>query len=178
MAGRGRRRAVLARESSFQSASLPKVRSSAVRQEAQRERKRASARSIGSRFRRPVRQESQFPDGKALPCGFSDGRLSPLEKRGAVEGESLLRPTARETVKGPLSRPFQTVENPGPSRTTIVPGGLNGGAGRTFAAENTMIQSKNRILAGFAAGIRRIQAKPGEGGRGGGAGLSKNVLTS
>ena len=51
-----------------------------------------------------------------------------------------------------VEKPLESSRGPEPSRTTIVPGGVNGGDGRVFAA-----------------GIRRIQAKTGEGGRGGGA---------
>ena len=55
-----------------------------------------------------------------------------------------------------------------PVRTTTVPGGVNGGDGRIFAADNPISQSKKRFLAAFfAAGTRRIQAKTAEGDRGG-----------
>ena len=68
-----------------------------------------------------------------------------------------------------VEKPLESSRGPEPSRTTIVPGGVNGGDGRVFAVENSIFQSKNRFFAVFAAGIRRIQAKTGEGGRGGGA---------
>ena len=64
-----------------------------------------------------------------------------------------------------VEKPLESSRGPEPSRTTIVPGGVNGGDGRIFAAENSIFQSKNRFFAVFAAGIRRIQAKTGEGGR-------------
>ena len=68
-----------------------------------------------------------------------------------------------------VEKPLESARRPEPSRTTIVPGGLNGGDGGIFAAEKSIFRSNNRFLAVFVTGIRRIQAKTGEGGRGGGA---------
>ena len=41
---------------------------------------------------------------------------------------------------------------PQPSRTSIVPGGVYGGDGAIFAAENPIFQRKNRFLAVSAPG--------------------------
>ena len=50
-----------------------------------------------------------------------------------------------------IMRGHQTVEEPKrgakPFRTSIVPGGVYGGGGAIFAAENPIFQSKNRFLA-------------------------------
>ena len=66
-----------------------------------------------------------------------------------------------QTVK----KPRKSSRGPKPSRIPIDPGGVYGGVGRIFASENPIFQSKNRFSAVFAAGIRRIQAKTGGGGR-------------
>jgi len=41
---------------------------------------------------------------------------------------------------------------PQPSRTTIAPGGVYGGRGRMFAAENPIFQGKHPYIAVFAPG--------------------------
>ena len=134
-----------------------------------------------------------------LTAPLRNARFSPLSFLRTLRARTATRRSGypcfasafRETSRGPFSeRPPQTVEKPlessrgpEPSRTTIVPGGVNGGDGRVFAVENSIFQSKNRFFAVFAAGIRRIQAKTGAGGRGGGAcfpvhRLVKAILTS
>ena len=52
---------------------------------------------------------------------------------------------APQTVKKPRERAE-------PFRGTIVPGGVYGGDGAIFAAENPIFQSKNRFLAVSAPG--------------------------
>ena len=47
---------------------------------------------------------------------------------------------------------LESSRGPQPSRITIAPGGVYGGRGRIFAAENPIFQSKNRYLAVFAPG--------------------------
>ena len=56
-------------------------------------------------------------------------------------------------------KPLESSREPEPSRTTIVRVGVNGGDGRIFATEKSIFQSRNRFLAVFATGIRRILAK-------------------
>ena len=68
-----------------------------------------------------------------------------------------------------VEKPWESSRGPKSSRASIVPGGVYGGDGAIFVAGNLISQSKNRFFADFAAGIRRIQAKSGEGGSGGGA---------
>ena len=48
-------------------------------------------------------------------------------------------------------------------------GGVYVAPAAIFLPENPIFQKKNRFLADFTAGIRRIQVKSGRGGRGGGA---------
>ena len=56
---------------------------------------------------------------------------------------------------GPQAVKKTTESSRGPklSRFLIVPGGVYGGCGAIFAAENPIFQSKNRYLADFAAGV-------------------------
>ena len=90
-----------------------------------------------------------------------------MEHTARQSGEECKRLLRGFPVEEPqaVEKPLESSRGPEPSRTTIVPGGVNGGDGRIFAAENSIFQSKNRFFAVFAAGIRRIQAKTGEGGR-------------
>ena len=48
-------------------------------------------------------------------------------------------------------------------------GGVYVAPATIFLSENPIFQKKNRFLADFTTGIRRIQVKSGRGGRGGGA---------
>ena len=65
-----------------------------------------------------------------------------------------------------VKKPTESSRGPKPSRILIVPGGVYGGCGRIFAAENLIFQSKNRFLADFAPGdFEEILAKSGRGGR-------------
>ena len=48
-------------------------------------------------------------------------------------------------------------------------GGVYVAPAAIFLSENPIFQKKNRFLADFTTGIRRIQVKSGSGGRGGGA---------
>ena len=57
-------------------------------------------------------------------------------------------PAAPQAVK----KPTESSRGPRPSRFLIVPGGVYGGCGAIFAAENPIFQSKNRFLAVFAPG--------------------------
>ena len=66
-------------------------------------------------------------------------------------------------------KPPESSRGPKPSRLLIEPGGVYGGCGRIFAAENPIFQSKNRFLADFAPGdFEEILAKSGRGGDPGG----------
>ena len=48
--------------------------------------------------------------------------------------------------------PEESARGPKPFRALIVPGGVYGGGGAIFAAENPIFQSKNRFLAVSAPG--------------------------
>ena len=54
-----------------------------------------------------------------------------------------------QLVKNP---PRESARGPKPFRASIVPGGVYGGDGAIFAAENPIFQSKNRFLAVSAPG--------------------------
>ena len=64
---------------------------------------------------------------------------------------------------------WESSRGPRPARIIIVPSGVHGGRGAIFSEENLIFRRENRFIADFATGIRRIQAKSGRGGRGGGA---------
>ena len=101
-------------------------------------------------------------------------------KTGRAAGEILPCPSACQILfdkqnTPPRAEGCQAVEKPlessrGPEALSNNnrPRRVNGGDGRIFTTEKSIFQSKNRFLAVFAAGIRRIQPKTGEGGRGGG----------
>ena len=55
----------------------------------------------------------------------------------------------------------------GPLELPIVPGGMYGGCGTIFAAENPIFQSKNRFLAVFAPGNLLDFSKNWRGWQGG-----------
>lgn len=103
----------------------------------------------------------------------------PSEFAFASDEKSIRRPTAsfvrchlKNRRAGNPARPIQAVKNPrraregrSPPRLLIEPGGVYGGCGRIFAAENPIFQSKNRFLADFAPGdFEEILAKSGRGG--------------
>lgn len=82
-----------------------------------------------------------------------------------------LRIAAPEIRRGDsgCQKPTESSRGPKPSRLLIEPGGVYGGCGRIFAAENPIFQSKNRFLADFAPGdFEEILAKSGRGGEPGG----------
>ena len=56
--------------------------------------------------------------------------------------------------------PWKSRRESKPSRISIDPGGAYGGDGTIFALIHPIFQSKNRFFSVFAAGNRRIQAKP------------------
>ena len=73
-----------------------------------------------------------------------------------------LRIAAPEIRRGDpgCQKPTESSRGPKPSRLLIEPGGVYGGCGRIFAAENPIFQSKNRFLADFAPGdFEEILAK-------------------
>ena len=100
---------------------------------------------------------------KAIRVILPSGRM--LMRESSLESGIDEKPETERPRSQAVEKPLESSRGPEPSRTTIVPGGVNGGDGRIFAAENSIFQSKNRFFAVFAAGIRRIQAKTGEGGR-------------
>ena len=103
----------------------------------------------------------KFLPARFLPPMGSDSRVSGQRQTSCAAGHEKTPGVSGEVMTTGLAggqtveKPPESSRGPEPSRTTIVPGGVNGGDGRVFAV--------------FAAGIRRIQAKTGEGGRGGGA---------
>ena len=58
----------------------------------------------------------------------------------------------RSLASGSAARRLLRIVEPKPFRALIVPGGVYGGDGAIFAAENPIFQSKNRFLAVFAPG--------------------------
>lgn len=82
-----------------------------------------------------------------------------------------LRIAAPEIRRGDpgCQKSTESSRGPKPSRLLIESGGVYGGCGRIFAAENPIFQSKNRFLADFAPGdFEEILAKSGRGGDPGG----------
>ena len=59
--------------------------------------------------------------------------------------------------------PWESSRGPQPSRITIVASGVYGGHGAIFSEENPIFRRKNRFLADFAAGTRRVPAKSVKG---------------
>ena len=59
-----------------------------------------------------------------------------------------MRAAAFQAVK----KPTESSRGPKPSRISIESGGVYGGCGAIFAAENPIFQSKNRYFAVFAPG--------------------------
>ena len=119
-----------------------------------------------------VRQALSFPPSAA--CRFLD--LPPVNLRNlhlhltknpfAGQPPHLcgvtLRIAAPEIRRGDpgCQKPTESSRGPKPSRLLIEPGGVYGGCGRIFAAENPIFQSKNRFLADFAPGdFEEILAK-------------------
>ena len=51
-----------------------------------------------------------------------------------------------------VQKAMESWRGPQPSRTTIAPGGVYGGRGRMFAAENSIFQSKHPYIAIFVPG--------------------------
>ena len=62
------------------------------------------------------------------------------------------QPRSKERDCQAVKKTTESSRGPKPSRFLIVPGGVYGGCGAIFAAENPIFQSKNRFLAVFAPG--------------------------
>ena len=102
------------------------------------------------------------PLTKRLPCvrgavSEADCRLS-KNPRESARGTELRRRQWRKRAKrksneqrrlasGSVARRLLRIVEPKPFRAPIVPGGVYGGDGAIFAAENPIFQSKNRFLA-------------------------------
>ena len=134
---------------------------------------------------------AEDPDEQGAPA--DRGR-----RRGPRQRDRLIRttrPPRQSEGAQAVKKTTESSRGPKPSRISIVPGGVYGGkvacpkgkqvasrptkrnqrfrfaaAGRIFAAENPIFQSKNRFLADFAPGdFEEILSKSGRGGSGGGA---------
>jgi len=75
----------------------------------------------------------------------------------------------RDSAVKRLPKAFQFVKKTLKAASEIGRGGVYVAPAAIFLSENPIFQKKNRFLADFTAGIRRIQVKSGRGGRGGGA---------
>ena len=91
---------------------------------------------------RPLRIENVAVAGGARSArAVREAARSKPNKQGRVASE----------LASDAERPCRIVE-PKPFRALIVPGGVYGGGGAIFAAENPIFQSKNRFLAVSAPG--------------------------